>query len=46
MEFIKLVFKAWKVIENENYCFKTWFSLLLEREQNENSADLRTNTGS
>ena len=30
------------LMENENYCIKSWVSLLLEREQNRNSADLRT----
>ena len=33
-------------MEDENYCIKTWVSLLLEREQKRNSADLRTNTDS
>ena len=50
MEFLKFVFQAWKVMgfwfgswkvmENENYCVKTRASLLLEREQNQNLADL------
>ena len=30
---------AWKVMENENYCIKTWVSLLLAQEHNKNSAD-------
>ena len=33
-------------MENENYCIKTCVGLLLEREQNRNLADLRTNTSS
>ena len=33
-------------MENENYFIKTWVTLLLEQEQNRNSADLRANTGS
>ena len=39
-------FVSWKVMENEKYFIKTWVSLLLEREQNTNSADLEANTGS
>ena len=43
---IEFWFGSWKVVDNENNCIKTRVSLLLERKQNRNSGDLRTNTGS